>query len=184
MKRLLANRPNWKRILQKRFYCSYFESPEFTGYVTLLCLDKVDEPLWAKSSKKKVCIADDKYSWLQFFPKDKKYTMTAQFNEQGQIIQWYFDICLQHGKTRNNIPWLDDLFLDIVVFPTGEIELLDVEELQNELAVEEISKNEYDLAISESEKLITEISDNKFSLFNQCQSYRQILLQTIEVLQN
>jgi uncharacterized protein len=182
VKRLLANRPNWKRILQKRFYCSYFESPEFTGYATLLCLDKVHEPLWAKSSKKKVCIVDNKYSWLQFFPKDKNYTMTAQFNEQGQIIQWYFDICLQHGKTENNIPWLDDLFLDIVVFPTGEIELLDFEELQNALAIEEISKNEYDLAISESEKLMTEISENKFALFNLCQSYCQTLLQTVEVL--
>jgi predicted RNA-binding protein associated with RNAse of E/G family len=182
VKRLLANRPDWKRILQKRFYCSYFESKEFTGYATLLCLDKVREPLWAKSSKKKICIVDNNYSWLQFFPKDKNYAMTAQFNEHGQIVQWYIEICLQHGITENNIPWLDDLFLDIVVFPTGEIELLDFEELQNAFVVAEISKNEYDLAISESKKLMTEISENKFALFNLCQSHRQELLQTVEVL--
>ncbi len=182
MKRLLANRPDWKRILQKRFYCSYFESKEFTGYATLLCLDKVREPLWAKSSKKKVCIVNNNYSWLQLFPKDKHYAMTTQFNEHGQIIQWYIDICLQHGITENNIPWLDDLFLDVVVFPTGEIELLDFEELQNAFAVAEISKNEYDLAISESEKLMADISENRFALFNLCQSHRQALLQTVEVL--
>ena len=182
MKRLLANRPDWKRILQKRFYCSYFESAEFTGYITLLCLDKVREPLWAKSSKKKVCIVDNNYSWLQYFPKGKHYAVTAQFNEYGQVAQWYIDICLRHGITENNIPWLDDLFLDIVVFPTGETELLDFEELQNALAVDEISKNEYDLAISESEKLMADISESRFTLFNLCQRHRQTLLQTVEVL--
>lgn len=181
MKRLLANRPDWKRILQKRFYCSYFESEEFTGYVTLLCLDKVREPLWTKSSKKKVCIVENNYSWLQYFPKGKHYAVTAQFNEYGQIVQWYIDICLQNGITENNIPWLDDLFLDIVVSPTGEIELLDFDELQNALAVNEISMAEYDLAISESERLLVDISENRFAIFNLCQSYRQALLETVEV---
>ena len=182
MKRLLANRPEWKRILEKRFYCSYLSSTDFTGYMTLLCLDKVREPLWAKASDKLLRIADEGYSWLQHFPQSEHYSVTTMFDEQGKIVQWYIDICSGQGLTENNIPWLDDLFLDIVVFPTGEIRLLDMDELKGALAGDEITKREYDLALWESTRLISIISENQFALFDLCVSHRQALLQTAQVL--
>jgi predicted RNA-binding protein associated with RNAse of E/G family len=118
---------------------------------------------------------------LQHFPQGEHFTLTTMFDEQGKVIQWYIDICLRHGVTENNIPWLDDLFLDIVVFPTGEIKLLDFDELKSALAVDEISKHEYDLAVLESEKLMSKISENKFALFDLCANHRRALLQTAQV---
>jgi uncharacterized protein len=181
VKRLIANRPDWKRILQKRFYCSYLNTPKFTGYATLLCLDKVRDPLLAKSSDMPVCIVNDNYSWLQHFPQDEHFTLTTMFDEQGKVVQWYIDICLRHGVTENNIPWLDDLFLDVVIFPSGETKLLDFVELSSALATNELSKREYDLAVQESERLLSAISENKFALFDLCTNHRQLLLQTAQV---
>jgi uncharacterized protein len=86
-------------------------------------------------------------------------------DEQGKVVQWYIDICLRHGVTENNIPWLDDLFLDVVIFPSGETKLLDFVELSSALATNELSKREYDLAVQESERLLSAISENKFASF-------------------
>jgi len=98
------------------------------------------------------------------------------FNEEGKIVQWYIDMCLQHGVTENNIPYLDDLFLDIVVSPNGEIKLMDVHELENALRSGEISRHEYELALSESNYLMEKISRGNFILFDLCELHRQALL--------
>ena len=67
-----------------------------------------------------MCIVDDGYMWLQHFPKGQNCTVTTMFDADGEVIQWYIDICNEIG-TENNVPWWDDLFLDIIVLPTGEI---------------------------------------------------------------
>lgn len=93
-------------------------------------------------------------------------------------MQWYIDICLQHGVTLENIPWMDDLFLDIIVSPGGEIEMLDFSELQHALAANEISEGDYQLAMHESDKLLCAIRRNNYALFDFCQNHRQALLGT------
>lgn len=178
MKRIAADRPGWDRILEKRFYCMYLDTPGFKGSIALLCMDKVRDPLLAKSSRLPICIVDNGYSWLQHYPQKEHYTLTTMFDEGGVIVQWYIDICLQHGVTRQNIPWMDDLFLDIIVSPGGEIEMLDFSELQHALAANEISEHHYDLAVHESERLVCAIRRNNFSLFDLCQDHRQVLLGT------
>ena len=180
MKRLFANRPDWKRILQKRFYCTFVDTVQFTGYVTLLCLDKVREPLWIKTENP-VCLVDTGYSWLQHFPQGEHFTITTMFDEKAQIIQLYIDICLRQGVTEGNIPWFDDLFLDIVVTPGGSVKLLDSDELEQALVTGEISKHEYELAFWESENLISQIDQGKFGFFEVCEKHRLLLLQTAQL---
>lgn len=46
--------------------------------------------------------------------------MTTVFNEKGEVVQWYIDICNEIGITKG-IPWYEDLILDLVVLPTGEV---------------------------------------------------------------
>ena len=58
MKRLQANRPDWKRVTERRFYCAPLDTPDFKGHVSLLCLDAVREPLVVGVNTKRICIAD------------------------------------------------------------------------------------------------------------------------------
>lgn len=51
------------------------------------------------------------------------------FDNKGNIVQWYIDICLKNGLDRN-IPWLDDLFLDIILLPSEEVIQKDADELE------------------------------------------------------
>ena len=48
------------------------------------------------------------------------------------------------------MPYLEDLYLDIVLLPTGEIVLLDGDELIEALAKQVITQQEYDSAYSEA----------------------------------
>ncbi len=180
MKRRLASRNPWPRILERRFTVQTISQPDYAGYVTLLCLDKVREPLWVTYQEQQFCIVDDGYSWLQQFPSDTHYAVTTQFDAQGQVVQWYIDICLQHGVDQMGVPWWDDLFLDVIILPTGECQILDGEELDMALHSGMIDQAQHQLAWSEATKLVWAIEHNHFSLLALSLIQRSALLARLE----
>jgi uncharacterized protein len=92
------------------------------------------------------------YMWLQQFPIEKNHSVTTMFDARGEIVQWYIDICFRNG-IENDIPWMDDLFLDIVLLPSGEIIEKDADEIEDALTKGTIDKPLYDLAWNEVENL-------------------------------
>ena len=78
---------------------------------------------------KNVCIRNSNYKWLEFYDYKAKIKLTAMYDENNEIIQWYFDIAREIGK-ESEIPYEDDLYLDVVLTPEGEIILLDEQELK------------------------------------------------------
>lgn len=48
IKRKYGDRPNWKRIREKKYSQLYLKTAEFKGYITLLHTVKVTEPLIIK----------------------------------------------------------------------------------------------------------------------------------------
>jgi hypothetical protein len=85
------------------------------------------------------------------------------YNENNEIIEWYFDIARKIGK-ENGMPYEDDLYLDVVVTPTGDITLLDEDELKEALDRFEVNESDYDMAYNEAKKLIELLEDNKDKL--------------------
>lgn len=71
------------------------------------------------------------------------------YNQNKEIIEWYFDISKEIGS-ENGVSYEDDLYLDVVVNPDGEIILLDEDELKEALDRLEISKEDYDMAYNEA----------------------------------
>lgn len=101
--------------------------------------------------------------WLHQYPLNKNHSITTTFNGDGDIVQWYIDICLEHG-TENNVPWMDDLFLDIVVLPSKEVFLLDEDELEDAYRDRTISKELYDLAWKEASDILEQLKQDQFRL--------------------
>jgi uncharacterized protein len=176
--RKYANFPGWKRILQHRFYSSYLDTPEFSGTIALYCLDAVTAPRVVEFFHRKICVFDSGYSMLFQFPANEQhFTVTTNFDASGQILQWYIDICLRTGISENHVPWLDDLYLDLVVSPTLEIEVKDADELLNARESGDISIAEFDLAWREAHRLIDQISKNQLGLLALSNVRRRMLLQ-------
>ncbi len=178
MDRKFANMPGWKRILRNRFYCSYLDTPGFTGHVSLYCMDAVSAPLVVEYFHRPTCIADAGYAWLKHFPSGQHYTVTAQYDAGAQIVAWYIDICLRTGLSQDQIPWMDDLYLDLVVSPGLEIEIKDADELLAAREGGEISAAEYDLAWREANQLMARIAKNQFDLLALSDVHRQMLLRS------
>ena len=174
LERKYANRSEWKRVVERRYVQAYLDTNEFKGYVTLLKVIKVREPLHVQYNEKLVCIVDAGYSWLQHFPTNEQYSVTTMFNAEGEIVQWYIDICKENG-IENGVPWIDDLYLDIIVLPTGEVILLDADELDEALSVGIIDKHLYELAWVEANRLIDLIKSEEFNLIKLSREHKEIL---------
>ncbi|MEH7884343.1 DUF402 domain-containing protein [Bacillus sp. JJ1609] len=161
LKRRYGDRADWARVTERRFIQAYLDEDEFKGYVTYLNVLQVTEPLFVQYGDKKVCIVDKGFTWLQHFPQEEQFSITTMFDSKGEIVQWYIDICYQNG-IENERPWLDDLFLDIVVLPKGEIFQLDKDELEVAFVTKIIDQPLYELARSKAEVITGLIEINEF----------------------
>lgn len=157
----------------------YLDEQAFRGYVTLLCIDDVREPLVMEFADGPVCVADKGYMWLQHFPQGANYTITANFNAQGEIVRWYVDMCKPYFLDQDGVLWFDDLYLDLDISPSWAIELLDVEELDEALAQGEVTSLEYEIAWREANRVITAIEEDRFPLLLMGETHRDLLLQML-----
>ena len=109
------------------------------------------------------CIMDNNYKWLEFYDYSSKSKLTAIYDENDKIIEWYFDIAREIGKD-NGIPYEDDLYLDVVVTPSGDIILLDEDELKEAFNRREMTEEEFENAYKEAEQLMNKLKNNKDKL--------------------
>jgi uncharacterized protein len=167
----LASRPDWKRVTKRKFSAWKLREATFTGYVTRIDLLEVTSPLWVQSCGERICVADTGYSWLQHFPHGTHYTLTSQWNDKGQIVQWYFDICDHHGVTDDGIPYWDDLYLDVIGLPNHTFEIIDADELRQALAHKEISRAKYNFASREADSLLRSLEIGDMGLLEIAQHH-------------
>lgn len=161
MKIKYANRPDWKRIIKKTYKCIFIEEQDFRGYIAYLSLDKVKEPLWVTHDHRQVCIVDQGYVWLQLFPIHGNHVLTATFNKEGILIYCYFDVVRSVGTTDTGVPYLEDLYIDVVALPNGEVFLKDEDELEDAYQNKEITIDEFELAKEEANRLVQSLRQGK-----------------------
>ncbi|WP_239454201.1 DUF402 domain-containing protein [Bacillus suaedaesalsae] len=159
-----ADRKDWKRITEKSWRSFNRKGYYFHGWVSIFEIVKVKEPLTVNYNKRNLKLADEGYTWVQYFPKGESYTVTVMQNEEREVIQWYIDICLNHGVTEKDIPWYRDLYLDIIVFPNGTWCLVDEDELDAALKLGIITKKEFDYAYHVANKLINKLESHSLYL--------------------
>lgn len=109
------------------------------------------------------CIIDNDYKWLEFYDYSSKIKLTTMYNDKNEIIEWYFDIARKIGND-NGISYEDDLYLDVLVKPSGEIKLLDKDELDEAHAKFEVNDSDYEMALKVARDLIKKLENKKENL--------------------
>jgi uncharacterized protein len=175
IKRKYGDRAGWSRIINRSFIQARFDEEHFKGYATLLGINQVTAPLYVEYGNQSLCIVNEGYSWLQHFPENKQYSVTTMFDREGNIIQWYIDICRCNGLDGDR-PWIDDLFLDLVVLPSGKIILKDEDELEHALMSGIINQNSYHLARSEAASIVRLIEADEFPLLTLSKEHKERLI--------
>ncbi len=180
LKRKYGSRYDWKRVMERAYTELFIDmSPSFKGYVSLLHMKRVKKPLYMSYGGRSVCIADDGYYWMQHFPDGQHYSITTVFDSSGSIVQWYIDICKRIGYCATNGPWIDDLYLDLIVLPTGKIIEKDIDELDLAFKNKKISKSDYELAWAEFERVKLLLVEGSLKLKELTMPHFELLAQTL-----
>ncbi|MBH9964905.1 DUF402 domain-containing protein [[Bacillus] enclensis] len=179
LKRKYADRSGWKRILERKYAQTRLDTADFSGYITLLHTVKVSEPLSVPYGNEILRIVDDGYMWLQQFPQERNHAVTTVFDSEGQVVQWYIDITLRNG-VESGIPWMDDLFLDLVILHSGDLLVLDEDELEDALSTGTIDQSQYDLAWGEANRLKELIRRGSFDLISLSRAHKELLTDILE----
>ena len=74
-------------------------------------------------------------------------------DENEKVLLWYIDMIAKQGIDADGVPYFDDLYLDLVVYPDGTVIVDDMDELEEALLKKDITQNQYHLAIETSHRL-------------------------------
>lgn len=138
----------------------YFDNKDY--YLAIKKFINVEKPFILQSG---VCLIDNGYYMAEVIPKKENYIMRIYFNEKKERIEYYFDVTLKNGlDEKSNIPYYDDLYLDVTINRNREVKVLDEDELLEALNRKEISEDEYNLANKTKESLLESIinKNNKY----------------------
>lgn len=179
LKRKYGSRYDWKRIKKRAYAEVFIETDTFKGYVSLLHMKEVREPLYMRYEGRTFCIANHGYYWMQHFPEGQQYSITTVLDSSGGILQWYIDICKEIGYCTKNGPWMDDLYLDLIVLTTGKVVEKDIDELEVAFKNNVISTSDYESAWVEFKRLKILLAEGRLKLKELTIPHFKLLAQTL-----
>ena len=95
---------------------------------------------------KQVLLTGSGYKWLTYLPMNEHWSLLTAFCSQNEIVEWYFDISRGNYLDESGMPCIDDIYLDLVIKPSGETSTLDADELQEALDKNMITSEDYNHA--------------------------------------
>ena len=118
--------------------------------------------------KNNICVMDNNYYIIEVVPKNENYAMRLFLDDKFSPLEFYFDVCKNNGLYENtNIPCYDDLYLDITYLcSTGQIEILDEDELLEGFKLGIINCEELNNIYKEKDKILNEIKSNTNKYMN------------------
>lgn len=139
MKKRFAN------AVEGDYFQERIDDDYFKGYVSYIKIKDVIKPLIVNDGKTQICIKDENYEWIEVYPDNGKYAITIMFDDNNNLIEWYFDISKEIG-VENGIPYEEDLYLDMIITPNGEKIVIDENELLEARDNGEITQEDVDSA--------------------------------------
>jgi predicted RNA-binding protein associated with RNAse of E/G family len=142
-----------KSIVSKIIRIDDFDT---VGYVALIQIQEVNFPYMVGEKGSEICIGDNGYSELTFLPDNEHWQLTAIYDNNNDIIEWYFDITRKNDVDEMGNPYCDDLYIDAALMPDGRILIFDEDELMNAFSNGIVNQKDFDMAHSVLKKLIEE----------------------------
>lgn len=150
---------DWDLVIQKRNTEKY--------YLTIKRINKIDETFFVDRSGQRIVYLDNGYFVVEFTPLGYFYNARAFLDKDANVVGYYFDMSRNNG-IEENIPYYDDLYLDIIYSPNEDKRIIvdDEDELLEALNNSQITKKEFDLANGVCSELIEEIKQNRNVFIN------------------
>lgn len=179
MKKKHADYSKIKNILDKEFKkLDTKTDPEF-GAVCLLNVKKV-EKMWRvpRENEEDEVIMDMGYRWLTLYPREGNFAIIAVFNAKSELVEFYFDIA-KKVKYKTRIPYIIDLYLDVVLTKKNDVIFLDEDELEEAFKLLDIKQKDYELAKKTADKIV-----NKYHQPEEFERLKEISSNYLDKLMN
>ena len=142
---------------------------DINAYLTLKEVKELEQPYFVYINGEKIKKLDKGFTVMEYTPLDKNYNLRVHINHKLEILEYYFDITLKN-EIRNEVPYYNDLYLDVVYYQPAAtkdstyIYLSDEREIKDALNKDIIDKEEFDLAYKATDELLLELKNktNKF----------------------
>lgn len=161
-------RSDWYRILRREYVSRDCRMYGCKGKESLLVIREATAPLVVHDAGEDALIVEKDYAWVQIALEGQPFWLTAMFDDQGSLLQIYFDITAGNRFDDPENPWFADMYLDIVVNSRGELYVLDRDELDAALAESIITKEEWDQANAACTRLYAYLQQNRESVTELC----------------
>ena len=127
--------------------------------VLVKCLSDCTDMFVESAFGQQIQWAGSGFTILLYLPICENWCLSAYYSPDNEMLFWYFDISRRNFIDEHGMPCIDDIFLDLVIFPDGQTLTLDADELQEALDKDEISKEDFDNAYAVHDQ----IKDSKWS---------------------
>ncbi len=142
---------------------------KFSGYLSAVTALEVKKVIHITLPDGEVDLCAKGHHVLNFLPDGKNWAMSANYDPNWNLIEWYFDITKENGVDETGAPYFDDLYLDYVVTPDNSSVVLDEDELLEAERQGAITKEDVSLAYRTLEELRTGFASNADTLMEFCE---------------
>ena len=153
MKRSRLSYDEWKCIISKDIFGKTVNSELLNGYIGFIDIKGVSEIQTWKFNGEDIVVCDKGRKWLSILPQNDWYCITAMMDEDEKVLLWYIDMIASQGMDVDGVPYFDDLYLVLAVYPDGTIIVDDMDELEEALSKKDITQEQFNLAIETSHRL-------------------------------
>ena len=167
-------RDNWSRVIEREYTHAPFACGGLRGELGLLRFKGVTDPLKVMVGDKLTQVIGDGYYWLQIAPEGENWWLTAMFDPELRPLEYYIDVTLENVIDGADSHYRD-LFLDVIVSPSGNACLADEDELDAALAEGVITKAQHLLSHTVADRLMAAFPSRINELERFCrESLRQL----------
>ena len=177
MKKKYADLSKVKDVGETEFIKMDTPNDPFFGIV---CLTTIKQALkdWnvPRDNGTKEQILGENYKWINMYPKEANFCLTAIFNDKSEFVEFYFDIA-KKVNYKPSVPYTEDLYLDIVITKENDVIFLDENELEEALKLSDIKQKDYELARKTADKIV-----NKYHKPEEFEKMKKIASDYLDIL--
>lgn len=174
------------------YYQIRIDDEIFHGLVCLIKLTDGEENYWETPKAGRIQVTGGGMCWMQLVPDNTSRVVTVMYFPDGQHDTerinypepanikyqpsiWYVDVIDGMEYDEYGIAMFIDKYLDVIFTPEGDVKIDDRDELDEAFNSGELTKEQYESAISESDEILKDYCEDIRQTEAWCARIRQLV---------
>ena len=174
------------------YYQMRIDDENFHGLVCLIKLTDGEENYWETPKAGRIQVTGGGMCWMQLVPDNTSRVVTVMYFPDGQHDTerinypepanikyqpsiWYVDVIDGMEYDEYGIAMFIDKYLDVIFTPEGDVKIDDRDELDEAFNSGELTKEQYESAISECEEILKDYCEDIRQTEAWCARIRQLV---------